>query len=180
MDSINKASEKLNRLTDKDVRIVYLPPSNVAAYQYTGDEPENHVRQVIDKFVRDSNLAHVKPDLRHYGFNSPNPDETGRYGYEMWVTIPDNMSINMPLVKKYFAGGMYAAHMISFGAFEEWRWLDEWLQNSSKYEYRGTSSHENMFGCLEESLNYINRLDLANPLSEGFQLDLLIPVKEKQ
>ncbi|WP_211373301.1 hypothetical protein [Paenibacillus faecis] len=36
----------------------------------------------------------------------------------------------------------------------------------------------NMFGWLEESLNYVNRVYLPDPQGEGFQLDLLIPVKE--
>ena len=84
MDDLNKASEKLSKLTDRDVRIVYLPPSNVAAYQYEGDEPEMHVNQVMDSFVLKSNLTAIKPDLRHFGFNAPNPvDESNHHGYEM-------------------------------------------------------------------------------------------------
>ena len=47
MEDLSKASEKLNRLTDKDVRIVYLPPATVAAYQYEGEAPEWHVAKVI-------------------------------------------------------------------------------------------------------------------------------------
>lgn len=180
MDNLNKASERLSRLTDKNVRIVYLPPAYVAAYQFIGADPEVQVGQVMDKFVCDSNLAVIKPDLRHFGFNSPNPDETGRYGYEIWVTIPDDMDVPSPLVKKRFDGGMYAAHMIPFGAFEEWQWLDEWLKGSNKYEYGGTGSPENMFGSLEESLNYVNRINLSGQQTEGLQLDLLIPIKEKQ
>lgn len=180
MDDLNKASEKLSKLEDKDVRIVYLPPSDVAAYQYEGDEPERHVSEVIDRFVLDHDLTRVKPDLRHYGFNAPNPvDETNDHGYEMWVTIPERMEVPAPLAKKRFEGGLYAAHMIPFGAFEEWRWLDAWVRNNDKYEYRGDWNGGNMFGLLEESLNYVNRVHLPDPESEGFQMDLLIPIREK-
>jgi len=38
----------------------------------------------------------------------------------MWVTIPEEMDVPEPIVKKRFEGGLYAAHMIPFGAFEEW------------------------------------------------------------
>ena len=172
--------EKLNKLTDRDVRIVCLPPSCVAAYQYEGDDPEMHVHKVVDVFVRGSNLTAIKPDLRHYGFNSPNPvDETGHHGYEVGVTIPDSFSVPEPLVKKHFEGGLYAAHMIPFGAYEEWSLLNQWLENNGKYEFRSSDDYRNMFGLLEEHLNYVNRVHLEDPEEEGCQLDLLMPVKEK-
>jgi hypothetical protein len=180
MSELDQASEKLNKLTDKDVRIIYLPPSEIATYQFEGDEPEQHVSQVIDKFVLDNNLTHIKPDLRHYGFNSPMPNEsdpTGAHGYEVWVTIPDGFDVPAPLIKKYFYGGLYAAHMIPFGAFEEWGWLMEWVMNSTKYEFNGDWNNANQWGCLEETLNYINRVRLPDVEGDGFQLDLLIPIK---
>jgi hypothetical protein len=43
MDDLIKADEKLKKLTDRNARIVYLPPSDVAAYQYEGDAPEMNV-----------------------------------------------------------------------------------------------------------------------------------------
>ena len=181
MDDLIKADEKLRKLTDKDVRIVYLPPSDVAAYQYEGDDPEMHVHKVVDSFVRQNNLMAVKPDLRNYGFNSPNPvDETGRHGYEVWVTIHDGLSVPEPLVRKHFEGGLYAAHMIPFGAFEEWDLLNQWIGNNSKYEFRSSGDHRNMFGLMEEYLNYVNRVNLTDVEGEGSQLDLLMPIKEKK
>ncbi|MGF7146272.1 DNA-binding transcriptional MerR regulator [Anaerotaenia torta] len=180
MNELNQANEQLNRLSDRDVRIVYLPPAAVAAYQYVGDDPEMHVGQVLGRFVRESDLIHVKPDVRHYGFNAPNPvDETNYHGYEMWVTVPEDMPIPEPLIRKQFEGGLYAAYMIPFGAFEEWGRLAEWVQNSKAYEYRGDWNHENMFGWLEEHLNYVNHALQENSEPEGMQLDLLIPIREK-
>jgi DNA-binding transcriptional MerR regulator len=179
MVDLNKANEKLTKLADRDVRIVHLPPATVAAYQYIGDEPEMHCNHVINKFVLESNLANIKPDLRHYGFNAPNPDEIGYHGYEMWVTIPNDMEVPNPIIKKHFEGGLYAAHMIPFGAFEEWSWLSEWVENNSKYEGgRGEKGSECMWGCLEEHLNYYNHIHLPNTEPEGMQIDLLHPIKE--
>jgi DNA-binding transcriptional MerR regulator/DNA gyrase inhibitor GyrI len=180
MDELDKANETVSKLTDKDVRIVYLPPAEVATYQYEGDEPENHVHAVINKFVRDSGLRKIKPEIRHYGFNSPNPDESGKHGYEIWVTIPNGMDMPEPLVRKQFAGGLYAARMIPFGEFEMWGKLFEWVSGSEKYEYRGEGNNSDMFGCLEESLTYVNRAYLEEPDGDGFQLDLLLPIKERE
>jgi Predicted transcriptional regulators len=182
MEELSKASAKLERLTDKDVRIVYLPPATVASYQYEGEAPEWHVAKVIDQFVLAQNLTKIKPDLRHYGFNAPSPkDESGLHGYEMWVTIPEDMQVPTPLAKKYFAGGVYAAHMIPIGAFDEWALLSDWLEKSDRYEYNGNGSPDNMFDSLEEALNYVNRPSVHDAEGEkNLQLDLLIPIKEKQ
>ncbi|MCL2404400.1 MAG: effector binding domain-containing protein [Defluviitaleaceae bacterium] len=181
ISELNQASEKLNKLTDKDVRVIYLPPSEVAAYQFEGEEPEQHVGQAITKFVLDNNLPQLKPDLRHYGFNAPNPlesDPTGAHGYEMWVTIPDGFTVPAPFTKKYFCGGLYAAHMIPAGAFEEWGWLMKWVLSNAKYEFNGDWNNPNQWGCLEETLNYTNRIKSAQ--SDGLQLDLLVPIKERK
>lgn len=170
------------RLTDREVRIIYLPPATVAAYQYVGDEPETHVNRVVDQFVRESRLTEIKPDLRHFGFNAPNPvDETNFHGYEMWVTIPDDMEVPAPLIKKRFEGGLYAAHMIPFGAFEEWGALWEWVHNSEKYQGNsGEKGGECMWGLFEEHLNYINHVHLDNSEPDDLQLDLLHPIKERE
>jgi len=179
VDDLKKANEKLDKLTDKNVRIIYLPPSEVAAYQYIGDEPERNVGQIIDNFVRKSSLLKCKPDVRHYGFNAPDPDETGFHGYEMWVTIPADMEVPAPLIKKHFVGGLYGAHMIMMGDFDEWQRLFQWAGDSEKFEYRGDTSkgNENMHGLLEEHLNYFSRVTSSNNHN---QLDLLIPIKAKE
>ena len=182
MENLNQAEQKLNKLTDKNVRIVYLPPSYVAACQYEGDEPEKHVGEVVDNFVRQSNLMAIKPDVRHYGFNAPDPaDGAAHHGYEMWVTIPDDFDVPAPLTKKHFNGGLYGAHMINMGAFEEWQWLFEWVGNSEKYEYRSDTSKggENMNGLMEEFLNYYSHVKSSADSYQDVQLDLLIPIKEK-
>lgn len=179
MDELKKAEQGLSRL--KDVRIVYLPPATVAAAHHIGDEPELHAYTLIDRFVRDTGLCKIKPDLRHYGFNHPNPkDATGYHGYEVWVTIPDDMEVPSPLVKKRFAGGLYAAHMIPMGSFNEWEWLLEWVNGNEKYAFAGDmADQEHMCGLLEEHLNYVGHAHMENTEPEDMQLDLLMPVREK-
>lgn len=180
MEDLNRASENLSKL--KDVRIVYLPPATVAASHFIGDDPEKNASELLDKFVRESGLCRIKPDLRHYGFNHPNPvDESGAHGYEMWVTIPDNTEVPPPLVKKKFESGLYAAHMIPMGNFHEWDWLWEWANSNPDYEPNLLNDNgECMYGLLEEHLNYINHVNLNNTEPDGMQLDLLLPIKEKK
>lgn len=177
------ASEKLNKLTDRDVRIIYLPPMTVASIHIIGESPEFRTGNLLHEFIKDKNLDTIKPDLRHFGFNHPNGtgDNSNDHGYERWVSIPDDLSVEAPFTKKRFKGGIYAAHMIPMGAFEEWGWLWEWAHNNSKYDADIIDdSGECMSGLLEEHLNFINNYNLSNEkLDEIMQLDLLIPIKEK-
>ena len=167
--------------TMKDVRIVHLPESDVAAAHVVGDEPEDRAGKLIAEFIRKSRLWEKHPGLRLYGFNHPAPtDETGFHGYEFWISIPDGMEVPPPLAKKHFAGGTYAAHMIPMGNFEEWEWLYEWVQHSDEYEYAGHGSPENMFDNLEEHLNYHDHvLETCEGEPQTAQLDLLIPVRRR-
>jgi DNA-binding transcriptional MerR regulator/DNA gyrase inhibitor GyrI len=183
MEDLNKANETLTKLRDKDVRIVYLPPATVAAAHVIGGLPELETGDMIHDFIKNSNLAEIKKDFRHYGFNSPNGTNNGGpsddHGYERWVTIPDDMEVPPPLTKKRFEGGLYAAHMIPMGAFEEWGWLWEWAENSGKYDFN-PGDPACMDGLIEEHLNYINNYMLPpEELDRVLQLDLLIPIKEK-
>lgn len=99
MSTLERAEEQLNKLTD--VRIVYLPPATVASAHHVGDDPEKNATSMMADFVRTSGLLVRKPDLRHFGFNHPNPvDETGYHGYEVWVTIPEDMEGTITSYKK--------------------------------------------------------------------------------
>ena len=179
MDYLKQADQASRKL--KDVRIVHLPESNVAAAHFVGDDPENRAGEMISDFVRKEKLWGKHPGLRLYGFNHPSPmDETGFHGYEFWITIPDGMEVPPPLTKKHFAGGTYAAHMIPMGNFEEWEGLFDWVQNNDEYEYAGCGSPENMFDNLEEHLNYHDHiLETHEGEPQTAQLDLLIPVRRK-
>ncbi len=180
MEDLNRAEENAAKL--KDVRIVHLPAATVAAAHYIGPEPENHTGKMIADFVREKKLWETGASLRQYGFNHPNPPpEGGEYGYEFWVTIPDDMEVPAPLEKKRFPGGTYAAHCIQMGNFHEWQWLFGWAYESEEYEINGSGTPEDMYGCLEEHLNFYDHIqETAEGEPEITQLDLLIPVRKKK
>lgn len=185
MNELKQASEKLEKLTD--VRIVYLPPMTVATASATGENCEGKAGDMISRFVMERNLLKVKPDLRQFGFDC-SAGKTGvgqsSYKYQVWVTIPDDMDVPEPLVKRTFTGGMYAAHMIVMGNFDHWRLLYEWVKSSDKYEndwrtVRCSPCESDMDRCLEEQLNYWGNLQNPDFNSDDMQLDLLFPIKVK-
>ncbi|CAK7082531.1 effector binding domain-containing protein [Tissierella sp.] len=186
VEELNKANENLNKLTDKDVRIVYLPPMTVAAAYATGEGCEGKANDMITEFVKESGLLKIKPDARSFGFDcSKGSIGIGELShvYEAWVSIPDDIEIPVPLVKRTFDGGLYAAHVLRTWDFEDWRLLKEWVNASDKYDNdwdspRWTSPETVAGQGFEETLNFYNFIQRGSKM-EDLQLDLLFPIKEK-
>jgi len=181
MEDLNKANESLNKLSDKDVRIIYLPPMTVAASYATGQfewgvGPE--ATSKIEQFVNETNLLINKPDARGMGFDRSREDlkpqlDTTPTAYEAWVSIPEDMEVRAPLTKKTFDGGMYAAHVLRDWNFQQdWHMLQEWAKSSDKYK------EDEERPCFEEILNYYNSMQ-GGARMEDTQIDLLLPVKLK-
>lgn len=186
MEQLNQASEKLSKFEDKDVRIVYLPPMTVAAAYASGEDCEGKAAGMIRQFVKESGLLRIKPDARSFGFDCSNgAAEIGEpsHVYEVWVSVPDDMTIPAPLVKRVFNGGLYAAHVLRAWDFGDWRLLGEWVNASDKYDNDWNSprwaSPETVSGQgFEETLNFYNYVQ--NGEMKDLQLDLLFPIKEKE
>lgn len=186
MDDLSKANQRLDKYEDKDVRIVYLPPMTVAAAYVSGDDCEGKTGNMIKRFVNDSGLLSIKPDARSFGFDCS--EGTAKIGepsrtYEMWVSVPDDMEIPAPLVRREFGGGMYAAHVLTNWDFSDWRLLGEWVNASDKYDNDWGSprwaSEETAFGQgFEETLNFFTYMKNGGKMQD-MQLDLLFPIKEK-
>lgn len=180
MSDFNSIGE--NNTKDCRIRLVLLPECTVAAYHYIGENPEEKVGNTMDKFVRESKLYEKKPDARLFGFNHPNPSPTNEvYGYEDYVTIPDDMEVPAPLVKKKMKGGLYAALTIDFPNFQEWELLTDWVNKNEIYTADYSElGEEIMGGCLEEHLNWVYASSMGWPENgiDG-QLDLLLPIRKR-
>lgn len=113
-----------------------------------------------------------------FGFDNPTPTGNENYGYEFWVTIPDDMEVPAPLQKKHFAGGLYAAHYIKMGDFHEWRYLSKWVKDSTEYEYDAREPL-GMGGCLEEHLIAYCYFSNDEETAQFTNVDLLMPVRKK-
>jgi len=181
MSDINHAEQEQWRKLN--VRLILLPPMTVAAFHYVGPDPEDHAGDMASRFVQESRLYELKPDSRMFGFNHPNPmPERPHYGYEVWVSIPEDFDVPAPGEKKVFPGGLYAAHAIDFGNFHEWGWLAQWVENSPEWEGNGSpEGPENMFGGLEEHLNWVRAAHMGLP-EDGLsgKIDLLHPIRKRK
>ena len=186
MEQLNQASEKLSKLADKDVRIVYLPPMTVAAAYASGEGCEGKVADMIAQFVAQNELLKIKPDARSFGFDcSKESVAIGEpsHVYELWVSIPEDLEVAAPLVKRTFDGGLYAAHVLRTWDFQDWRLLRDWVEDSEKYDNDWNSprwtSIETLAGQgFEETLNFYNYIQNGAKM-EDLQLDLLFPIREK-
>jgi DNA-binding transcriptional MerR regulator/DNA gyrase inhibitor GyrI len=182
MNDLNNAQEVLNK--SLNVRILKLAPCTVASYQYIGERPEENVGDTVSRFVQESKLYEIKPDARMFGFNHPNPGilADGTYGYEDWVTIPDDMELPHPMVKKTFEGGLYAVLTIQFPEFQLWENLTRWVDENPDYEANYSElGLEIMGGCLEEHLNWVYSAHMGWPEDNcSGQIDLMLPIKRRE
>ena len=157
-----------------NVRIVKLPAMTVAAYRAESAVPEADCSKVFNKFVLENSL-HKRDGYRFFGFNDPSPsDGTPVYGYEMWVTIPEEFDVPEPLIKKKFDGGLYASISTQMNEIgERWRLLYDWCEDNNEYDT------DFSFRWLEECT-----MDFETFVSDKIpdsmkQLDLLEPIKHK-
>ena len=180
MNDLNKANDNIQ--SKLNVRIILLPPYTVASYHYIGENPEDKAGEMMSKFIVENKLYEIKPDSRMFGFNHPNPSKDREfYGYEFWVTIPDDMEVTAPYVKKHFEGGLYVAHSISIPNFHEWGYLQKWVEENDIYTANYSElGDEIMGGLLEEHLNWIYSCHAGWPKNgiDG-KIDLLFPIKKK-
>jgi len=166
----NVVMEKL-----QNVRIVKLPPMTVASYCAVSVTPEEDCGKVIDPFVLENNL-HQKSGFRSFGFNNPDPSEDRpEYGYETWITIPEDMEVPLPLERKKFSGGLYASISTDMNQIgERWEALGNWVAAQDKYD----CAFYDLPWLEELSMDYETFISKDVPSNEK-QLDILYPIKLK-
>lgn len=181
MSELNQANETLNK--DLNVRIIRLPPMTVASCHCIGEDPEEQAFGLMTDFVQKIRLYDLKPDARMLGFNRPNPGvlEDGTHGYEVWVTIPEDMELPEPFVKKHYNGKrLYAVTTIRFPEFQIWGDLINWVNNSEQYETDYTEEElAGQIGGFEEELNWAYGALNGWPEETSGQLDIMVPIKKR-
>lgn len=168
MDKI-KTDQKL------EVRIVQLPRMIFAAYQVESDSPEDDCTKVMHAFIQKHQLDQ-KLGFRHFGFNNPDPTKDNPiYGYEIWATIPKDLEVPAPLVRKEFRGGLFVSIPTKMNEIgERWGQLWEWVQQNRDFELDWAPDHDRR--GLEECIDYAFFMQDDIDFSHK-QLDLLMPVK---
>jgi len=161
-----------------DIKVLKeLEPFRVAYYRYYGPEPEKNAFSVMRDWLKKSGLKFEKDKLRIFGFDNPSPSglEQTEYGYEVWVTIGDDVVVNDDLVKtKMFQGGLYAVcgvrNLVPGGDGSEigdtWQRFGRWIKES-KYVI---GNHQ----WLEEHLHFNDDFEHTGGM------DLYMPIAPKE
>ena len=156
-----------------DVKVIKeLPPLKVACYTYFGDEPESHAFEELEKWAKARGISFSDQSYRIFGYNNPDPsdvDSDETYGYEVCITIPDELYDTLEDVPEGFSKGTYDGvkrRILSGGKFAvasvkregkedigegimlAWKRFNEWLR-VSKYTWGGNQYLEEHLGFSE-------------------------------
>lgn len=164
-----------------NARIIFQPPFTVASYHFIGENPEDAAAETVSEFVKSAGLYEIKPDSRMFGISNPVHGvlDGDIHGYEIQVTVPPEMEIPKPLVRKTVESGLYAALTIRWGEFQFWSYFWHWLINNPVYEADQSRIPEGA-GCPEEYLNWVYFCHEGREEARfESQMDLMIPVKRR-
>jgi hypothetical protein len=170
---VGQASEYLRSMSERDVRIVYRPPATIAEIHCEGDasaekkKARREAEALAKKFIEETNLYQLKPDMRVWGFTDGNFD----YGaWNIWITVPDDFEIPAPFTKRIYHGGLFATHPADWD-FDFMKWAEE----SEQYQW---CHHQS--GTAEEYFNPFNIYGLQNIDSEVgvMRVEVLFPIRE--
>lgn len=153
-------------MSEPVVKIVKLEAQRVICFNGFGESPEGQALQKLLDWAGENGKTG-----RVFGYNNPNPAAgSPNYGYDVWMTVADDVQAQGEARLIDFPGGLYAVtRCVVSRPWEDipaaWQALVKWVEASS---YR-QASHQ----WLEEHLDPQNAAG-----SENFTLDLYLPVKE--
>lgn len=165
-------------MIEEQVRIVELPADRMVRFHGFGSAPEDEAFASMFAWT-ETNHYLDNTDIRIFGFNNPDPMEgSPNYGYEIWLTIPQEVLPTSAEIVN-FSGGTYAVARCKgkssdAGIFipEAWQKLSAWVENSN---YRYTSDYQ----WLEEQVR-TEGISFTESFNSGeMVMDLYLPVKER-
>lgn len=142
-------------MNDLDVRMVTLPPYKVVCFHGFGDGPELLAIEKAKTWLTESKLLEDGKLHRIFGFNNPDPSPgSPNYGYDVWITVEDDVDPGSEGKLISFDGGLYA--VTRCGGVDAigptWQKFVEWREKSP---YRFAPDHQ----WLEEFLNWNSAID---------------------
>lgn len=128
-----------------EIRIIKLRPMKVAYHVANSHQPEKDAWHIMNQWVRDNELEE-QFTTRYLGFNNPDPTkESDVYGYEAWVTISGEVSLNDAVDVKDVEGGLYAvASTNMYDIVQSWQLLYKLINQNPDYtlgEHRWLEEH---------------------------------------
>ena len=128
------------------VKLVEVPQMRVVSHHAWGrnvGEPEGKVDKLQAVWLKEH------PDVvqnihyhQFFGFNNPNPQEGKEYGYETWISVPEDYDVGAGTRTKIVEGALYIA--LPF-RFEKMGWayktLMEWMKSHDQFGYHPNGKH---------------------------------------
>lgn len=120
-------------MKEASLRLVTLPPMRVASARGFGTSPEPIAWDKLLNWAKDNGIPTEQGETRFFGFNNPNPSVgSPNYGYEQWMTVPEDVSGSGEIQVKEFPGGLYAVTRCTLGNIgEAWMSLIASVERSS-------------------------------------------------
>ncbi|CAK7082585.1 GyrI-like domain-containing protein [Tissierella carlieri] len=164
-------------INTQDIRFVQIPAMSVASIQCISTSPEKDSLKAIIDFMGDIKLDNEISFMRHFGY-VPQFDKCGNADidiFERLITVPENIEIAEPFVKKIFPGGLYAAYTVPIGFFDRVSKLKDIVCAMPNYEL----ADNEQFDVIEEYLNpWKFPLNNINQFFTDTQIDILIKVQK--
>lgn len=178
-----------------------LEPMKVACFTYFGDNPEDHAFDEMKKWAKEHGVAFHDKGYRVFGYNNPDPsnvDSDETYGYEVCVTISDELYNQLEDVPEGFTRGTYNSVKrrilqggkfavtsvkragkddIGFDIMKAWKRFSEWL-HESKYIWGGNQYLEEHLGFTEED-DHIGGVDLYVSIQDAPKETFCVKTEEE-
>lgn len=161
-------------MASQQVEIVRLEPMRMVVFHGFGPNPEELAWQQLESWAAGRSFFQKSKDARIFGFNNPNPsDASPNYGYDLWLTVGEEIDVEAPIRIHRYPGGLYAVmHLENITAPwdqipQAWHNLYLWVE-ASRYKIDGEL-------CLEE--------DFRRPgvTPEGWwEMDLYLPISNDE
>ncbi|MBC8233597.1 effector binding domain-containing protein [bacterium] len=181
IDEIDKALQAIDASENKlELQVVELSPMKVAYYCYVGENPEGPALDTVIKWASKKNLLVEGKCPRFLGFNNPNPSEGNPvYGFEVWMTVDENVEGDDTVKIKEVPGGLYVVMRATPEEFAAGAWkrfdsnLGPWMK-ANRYQYDGDRQ------WLEEHIPNLDKVaefpELGGDL-RWLAFDLCVPIK---
>lgn len=145
-----------------------LPIMRVAYYSYVGESPEREAWKVLIEWGKENGIIGKDYGYRLFGYDLPGKKPEDKiYGYETWITVPEETEESGLIKIKVVQGGLYAVtNCRLYDIVKAWQNFAKWL-GIAAYEY---GEHQ----WLEE---HISPLEKWN---DNVKIDLYMPIRRKK
>jgi DNA gyrase inhibitor GyrI/DNA-binding transcriptional ArsR family regulator len=170
--SIGKSSIRIDEgyyMKVNEMKIVKLPKMRVVSFHVKESKtPEEEAFSLLKAWAEPQGLFKNPAQHQVYGFNNPDPTkEKPTYGYEFWITVGEDFTVDESQSVKSLEGGLFAV-MTCKGVENISTTWGELVKRIEDSEYNPTKTHQWLEHHLTPTVSDHNELllELYAPISE--------------